>query len=178
MRTSNPTVQADGLDELLDLVHALRNAYGDEIVHRVASVIGERSDAATGRHETPEVLHARIARELEGAASDHAERLLDQWRTKIDGADSWLSAVGHSLDDLVVVVVDPLCPRLPEAADAFPDGASLQPRELVARLLRDTAPGTARALQHPPSPGTQAVVAFTFGRILACERDLPAMGSA
>lgn len=169
-RTSFPTRDPGGLDEILELVQALRNSYGDEVVQRVAAVME--------RGESPEVLHARIARELEGAAADHAERLLEQWESKIDCADTWIASMGQALDELVVVVVDPLCPRLPEAADAFPDGASLQPRKHVARLLTEIAPSTARALSHPPSPGTQAVVAFTFGRVLACERDLPVVGAA
>jgi hypothetical protein len=173
-RTSLPTPDAGGLDEILELVQALRNSYGDEVVRRVAAVMAPSPDGS----ESPEVLHARIARELEGAAADHAERLLDQWQSKIDCADSWVASMGRALDDLVVVLVDPLCPRLPEAADAFPDGASLQPRELVARMLREVAPATARNLQYPSSPGTQAVVAFTFGRVLACERDLPMLGTA
>jgi hypothetical protein len=167
---SNPRGGANELDELFDLVHALRNAYGDEVVHRVASVID--------RQETPEVLQARITRELEHAASDHAERLLAQWSTTIEVADAWLSVMGQPLTELVVVVVDPLCPRLPEAADAFPDGASLQPRELVADLLAETAPHTAHVLDHPSSPGAQVVVAFTFGRILTCEREISPFGSA
>jgi hypothetical protein len=169
-RSSFPTHDAGGLDEILDLVQALRTSYGDEVIQRVTAVME--------RGESPAVLRARINRELEGAAADHAERLLEQWESKIDCADSWICSMGQALDELVVVVVDPLCPRLPEAADAFPDGASLQPRQLVARLLREIAPSTARALANPPSPGTQAVVAFTFGRVLACERDIPMLGAA
>jgi hypothetical protein len=168
MATSSTLTEA-GLKEILDLVHALRSAYGEDALRGIAE--------ALERGEEPELLRARITRELEGAAAEHAERLLERWSDVIDRGVLWAAGFGaKAVGDLAVVIVDPLCPLLPEAADAFPDGPSLHAREDLAELLGEVAPATARALRRPPSPGTQAVVAFTFGRVLACERDLPIIG--
>lgn len=185
MRASSPTLdrrrdEAVALDELLERVEELGDAYGPELLEAVEPWIESARDAASSNASERELRRVRdgIEQTLLTAACAQADALVAEHGARIDTLVAQAGLLGTNPNELAAIIVDARSPDVPGALCARPWPVSIERRDVLARELESAAPNTAAALLAPRVNGDHDVVVVTVGRVLRTTRAVPAYGDA
>ncbi len=185
MRVSSPTLharrdEAMALDELLERVEQLGDAYGHELLDAVEPWVERAREVASADGSARELRRVRdaIEEQLLSAACARADDLMEEHGRQIDGLVARSGMLGTMATDLAAVIIDPQSPDVPAELCARPWPVSIERREELARELEGAAPNTAEALREPPSTIEHDVVVVTLGRVLRTTRRVRGAGSA
>lgn len=185
MRASTPTLHARrdealALDELLERVEQLGDAYGPELLGQVEPWIERAREVALTDGPPGELRRVRDAIEetLFSAACARADELMNEHGERIDALFARAGLLGVAPNDLAAIVIDAQSPDVPGALCARPWPVSIERRDDLARDLAEPAPNTAAALRSPPPERDHDVVVVTLGRVMRTTRRVRGVGSA
>jgi len=185
VRVSSPTLdgcrdEAVALDELLERIEELGDAYGPELLGAVEPWVERARTATSSNASEGELRRVRdgIEQTLLSAACAHADALLAEHAPRIDALMEHAALLGGSPDELAAVIIDARSPDVPGALCARPWPVSIEKRNVLARDLESAAPNTAAALRARHASNDQDVVVVTLGRVMRTTRTVRAYGEA
>lgn len=186
MRTSSPTLdrrrdEALALDELLERVEELGDAYGTELLNAIEPWIERAREAASNNASDRVLRDVRdgIEQCLLTAACQRADELVAEYGSRIDELVARAGLFGSQPGEIAAVIIDAQSPDVPAALCGRPWPVSVERRDVLASELESSAPNTAAALRARRTNGGQHdVVVVTIGRVLRTTRASPAYGDA
>jgi hypothetical protein len=166
--------EAVALDELLERVEQLGNAYGPELLSEVEPWIERARQVATTNAPAREFRQVRDAIEetLFLAACARADDLMAEHGPRIDSLIAHAGLLGATPNELAAIIVDARSPDVPGELCSRTWPISIERRDTLARELENTAPNTAAALRSPASARDHDVVVVTLGRVMRTTRSV------